>query len=145
MPHEIMKSLKSKRKQLVGQLTKINNAIAALEPVIPNEMHWKKKAIDCLNFRKKFSQTPEMLDCMLGEDMVAKLTDDQRKKYTNALSVALIAMRNDTTVVMFVLRGFRGYWYGLPQWFDGGKPKKEFMSDNIKYLDTDKLMTTGRK
>lgn len=118
----ILSSLKQEKKELEQKLSRVNKAILALEPIPVQYMQWRVKAMECIREKSKYIQTSEILECVMG-----KIEEkDLRRKYINALSVALNYMCKDGELKKFSLRKRKGDFYGFPEWFDKhGLPTKD--------------------
>jgi len=100
----VLSTLKSKKKELQGELDRVNKAIAALEPIPVQYMQWRVKAMDCIARQNRYIQTTEILNCVIG-----KIDEkDLRRKYINALSVALNYLCKDGELKKFSLKKEKG-------------------------------------
>lgn len=135
---ELLKTLKVQRKKLEAELTKVNKAIFALEPMPVQFIGWKDKALECLNSFGAYTQTVDILNCVFFENEA--ILDDEilRKRYITALSVALLDMVKRGQLKMFKLYREKGSFYGFPHWFEeNGNLKKKYYSQKMKNMNKD--------
>ncbi|MEO7307112.1 MAG: hypothetical protein ABIR78_00815 [Ferruginibacter sp.] len=135
---EILRDLKKQRTALEAELTKVNKAIFALEPMPVQSIGWKTKALSCLRNFNYYTQTVDILNCVFINEM--QLLDNEiiRKRYITALSVALLDMVKRGELKMFKIYRVKGSFYGFPQWFDkDGLLKKEYYSERMKDMNKD--------
>lgn len=124
---EILKDLKQKRKSLEAELTRVNKAIFALEPVPIQYMEWKRKAIECLNGFHSYSQTLDILSCVFNDTPDILEDEILRKRYVTGLSVALDDLCKTGVIKKFKLYRIKGNFYGFPHWFnEDGTLQKDF-------------------
>mgnify|MGYP001110023209 CR=1 FL=1 len=136
--NELLKTLKKQRKALEAELTKVNKAIFALEPMPVQFIGWKDKALECLTNFNCYSQTVEILNCVFFENDEILQDDVLRKRYITALSVALLDMVKRGQLKMFKLYREKGSFYGFPQWFEeNGNLKKKYYSQKMKNMNKD--------
>lgn len=134
----ILKNLKEKRKALEAELTKVNRAILALEPMPVEFMRWKEKALDCIKGFKCYCQTTDILECVFTDS--EEMLEDAvfRRRHLTALSVALGEMVKTGKLKTFKLYRTKGNFYGFPQWFNSnGTLNKKYYSDKMRLLNTD--------
>lgn len=126
--------LRSRKVELERELTKINKALSALEPIAIEPMQWKEKALNCLDSKDHICTTIEILECLMGAHEVKHLDDATRKRYITALSVMLLDQWKVSNVIKFNVKGFKGYFYGLPSWFDGASLKDKYYPKRLKNI-----------
>ena len=135
---DILNTLKKQRKSLEAELTKVNKAIFALEPLPFHTIGWKHRALECLNKFNCYTQTVTILECVFVDNMSDLDNDIVRKRYITALSVALLDMAKRGELRMFKLYRVKGSFYGFPQWFGvDGELKKEHYSELMKNMNKD--------
>lgn len=135
---EVLKALKKQRTALEAELTKVNKAIFALEPMPVHFIGWKNRALECLNGFNCYTQTVDILNCVFCDSMQELDNEIIRKRYITALSVALLDMVKTGQLKMFKLYRVKGSFYGFPEWFeDDGKLKKKYYSDKMKNMNKD--------
>lgn len=134
----ILKSLKEQRKALEIELTKVNKAILALEPMPVEFVRWKEKSLACMKNFDCYSQTTEILECVFGDKKDILEDAALRRRHTTALSVALLEMVKTGKLKTFKLYRVKGSFYGFPEWFNkDGSLNKKYYSDKMKLLNTD--------
>jgi hypothetical protein len=122
----IISTLKKEKKELEARLKKVNNALQALEPIPIQYMKWRVNALECIQIRDKYCQTSEILMCVIGKEIEDK---ELRRRYINALSVALTYLCKDGELKRFKLKKRKGDFYGFPAWFsEDGLPLENRLS-----------------
>lgn len=136
--NELLKTLKKQRKTLEAELTKVNKAIFALEPMPMQFIGWKNKSLECFNNFGCYSQTVDILNCVFYDNPEILEDEVLRKRYITALSVALLDMVKRGQLKMFKLYREKGSFYGFPQWFEeNGNLKKKYYSQKMKNMNKD--------
>lgn len=134
---QILTNLKKQRRLLEKELSRINKAIFALEPLPAQFMEWKQKALQFIADFKCYSQTSEILNFVFKDS--PEILEDIiiRKRYTTALSVALNDLYKAKMINKFRLYRVRGDFYGLPEWFaQDGVLNKKYYSRKLIALNT---------
>ena len=127
---DVISNLKKQREFHLNEYKKIDRAIAALVPTPTQYMNWKEKALDCIRSNECYSQTADILLCVVGKEV---LKDEVlRRRYITALSVTLNELNKIGVLKKFRLKSVKGDFYGLAEWFTkNGSLKKEYYSTTI--------------
>ena len=124
-------SLEKGIEELAKELQQVNSAIGNLGGNVTNytRYNWSEKAIECIEARKQFLQTTEILECVLfGSDDL--LDEKRRRNALVGLSVALNNLSAKGFLKKIVIQGVKGHLYGLPDWFEEtGGPKREHIAN----------------
>jgi hypothetical protein len=121
-----LSELKKEKKELEAKLKRINKALLALEPLPIQYMQWRVKALECIYAQDRYCQTTDILACVIGTEISDK---ELRRRYINALSVALSYLCKDGELKKFKLKKRKGDFYGFPDWFsEEGLPVEDRLS-----------------
>lgn len=126
---QIEKSLREKR----ARLTQVSNAVAYLTGSGRPKYNWTAAAINCIGNYEGLLQTSEILDQVFnGMDELEN--DVKRRGYLVGLSIALNNLCASNRLRKIVLKGVKGHFYGLPDWFNGEQPKVFYRDRLVKRL-----------
>lgn len=119
-----LQTLEKKKKELLLNLKRLDEAILAIKGEEPFEVAWTFKALECLKGWNEFLQTNDILECILYEKL--SLLDDPARRRTalTGLSVALNKMVKNGILIRVPHAGLQGYFYGLPEWLTHEKTMK---------------------
>lgn len=130
----ILLQLESKRKSLLKELRRIDEAIYAIKGDDTPRIQWAANALQCLKRFDEFSRTIDILHCLLHDNLSVLEDPIKKKYYTSALSLALNNLCDDGVLVKQGYAGVKGYFYGFPEWTKSG------MSEDLKPKYRDKLL-----
>ena len=86
-------------------------------------------AVKCVTGYNQLLQTNDILECQLGE-IYTKADETKKRNMTVGLSIALNNLCNNGVFRKVVIKGVKGHFYGLPDWFEAngyGELKKEYL------------------
>jgi len=122
--------LQNEKQSLLDRVSVIEQTIQQKESTLKSlngipHNDWSTKAIDCIENEKRFMQTFEVFE-YVGNDIQG---DKPRKNAYTALSLALNNLCKSGRLGKVVMKGRKGYYYGLPEWFEGDGLKPEHVED----------------
>ena len=87
-------------------------------------INWKEQVMLAVTTQQHLIKTVEILNCVFGFDVAPK----KKRSHTVMISITLMKLTDERKIKEYKVKGVKGYYYGLPEWFDDlGEPKKEFM------------------
>jgi DNA repair exonuclease SbcCD ATPase subunit len=122
--NDILEQLKTQQEQLQQQRSDIDTQLKRINAAIseltggPKQFNWAVRAIECITSKKEMVQTLDILECTFWDNKTELLDEDKKRRYTVALSVALVTLYKDHRINKTVLKGVKGHFYGLNEWFD---------------------------
>lgn len=123
---------------LLDRLQILNEQAADLRADIfgfPSNSGWKMKAVNCIALAKKYVTTLDILSCVLGYETFEALPENLRRDYVTNLSATLSNLTRDGYINKARLKGIKGNYYGLPEWFEeNGDLKAEYADSTLHYL-----------
>ncbi|MEO8769612.1 MAG: hypothetical protein ABI402_05990 [Ferruginibacter sp.] len=127
--HKALKILEVKKKALVQELNRLNNAIAALRGDNSyDDIAWTLRALDCIKANDRPMQTLGILECMFYRTPEVLQDQEKKRNYVVGLSVALNKMCSKGNLSKCAFVGVKGYFYGLPEWSNGNTFTEKYMN-----------------
>lgn len=118
--------LKQERAQLIERVKSIDKAISSLTGQEIN-IKWTERSINCISNKGHICLSIEILECLLWDKLDSLKDPKIRNNYMTGLSIALKNLVENGKLNKESRPGVKGYYYGLPQWFDiNNKVKPEY-------------------
>lgn len=130
---DLLESLVDKRKQIremadfyLQELQKLDSAYQILAgsnvtgthfPLTLKRMKWTTIALECLRSSNKLLKTADILKTVFAEDSVELEVPQKRRMYITGLSVALNKLIQNNRICKIEIKGEKGNFYGLKEWF----------------------------
>ena len=126
--HSLLGRQTELKKSIQEQMEELNNLNRAIASLAGNgqRYNWTELAIGCITSNAKFLQTSDILECAIKQEDKG---DEKRKR--NALvglSVALNNLCSKGVLRKIVVKGVKGHFYGLIEWFnEDGSVKSSYI------------------
>ncbi|QTE38317.1 hypothetical protein J3L18_04360 [Mucilaginibacter gossypii] len=109
--------LKQERATLLQRVKAIDKAINALTKEAPN-IRWTERSLSCIREKGHVCLSAEILECLFWDEQTNLADPKIRNNYMTGLSIALKNLVENGILKKISRPGIRGFYYGLPEWFD---------------------------
>lgn len=109
--------LKQERAELLQRVKAIDKAINALSNN-SSSIRWTERSLDCIRNKGHICLSAEILECLFWDEQTNLADPKIRNNYMTGLSIALKNLVENEILKKIGRPGIRGFYYGLPEWFD---------------------------
>jgi len=81
-------------------------------------INWKERVLSCVTSQERLIKTVDILKCVFGSD----IPRERKRSHTVMISLTLTKLIDEGKIKEYKVKGTKGYYYGLPQWFNGDEP-----------------------
>jgi|SRR6185312_2772129 len=123
--------LKEERSSLLQRVKAIDKSIDLLSGQTP-AVKWTERSLSCIQSKGHICLSADILECLFWDEQTNLKDPKIRNNYMTGLSIALKNLVANGTLKKESRPGIKGFYYGLPEWFDENnkiKPEHDVINE----------------